>query len=138
MESQWDEILRLVCTIKLSYAKASTLFKRLNSYSKQHPLYKAIKDLGRIFKTTYIFQYMDIEMIRKSVSGVLSQIESSNNFSKAITVGNNQELIWPTKRELLIAEGCKRLISNAVNTYNLLLLSEKLIQARSEMIVKIC
>jgi TnpA family transposase len=131
LESQWDEILRLVCTIKLSYAKASTLFKRLNSYSKQHPLYKAIKDLGRIFKTTYIFQYMDIEMIRKSVSGVLSQIESSNNFSKAITVGNNQELIWPTKRELLIAEGCKRLISNAVNTYNLLLLSEKLIQARS-------
>jgi hypothetical protein len=50
----------------------------------------------------------------------------SNNFSKAITVGNNQELIWATRKEQLIAECCKRLIANAVNTYNLLLLFEKL------------
>jgi hypothetical protein len=75
---------------------------------------------------------MDDLMVRKSVSGSLSQIESSNNFSKAITIGNNQELIWATRKEQLIAEGCKRLIANTVNTYNLLLLSEKLVQAGSE------
>ena len=75
---------------------------------------------------------MDDELIRKTVSRSLSKIESSNNFSKAITIGNNQELIWATRKEQLIAEGCKRLIANAVNTYNLLLLSEKLIQTKSE------
>ncbi|KAA6439893.1 Tn3 family transposase [Dyadobacter flavalbus] len=132
LENYWDEILRLVCTIKLGYAKASTLFRRLNSYSKQHPLYKALKDLGRLYKTVYIYQYMDDELIRKSVSGSLSKIENSNNFSKAITVGNNQELIWATRKEQLTAEGCKRLIANAVNTYNLLLLSEKLVAVESE------
>ena len=132
LETHWDEILRLVCTIKLGYSKASTLFRRLNSYSKQHPLYKALKDLGRLYKTKYVYQYMDDELIRKTVSGSLSKIESSNNFSKAITVGNNQELIWATRREQLIAEGCKRLIANAVNAYNLLLLSEKLMQTRSQ------
>lgn len=56
LENHWDEILRLVCTIKLGYSKASTLFRRLNSYSKQHPLYKALKDLGRLYKTAYIYQ----------------------------------------------------------------------------------
>jgi len=132
LENHWDDILRLVCTIKLGYSKASTLFRRLNSYSKQHPLYKALKDLGRIYKTTYVYQYMDDELIRKTVSRSLSKIESSNNFSKAITIGNNQELIWATRKEQLIAEGCKRLIANAVNTYNLLLLSEKLIHTKSE------
>ena len=35
---QWDEILRMTATIKLGYNKASTLFKRLNSYAKQPPL----------------------------------------------------------------------------------------------------
>jgi TnpA family transposase len=63
-------------------------------------LYKALKDLGRLYKTIYIYEYVDDEVIRKSVSGSLSKIESSNKFSKAITVGNNQELIWvdiPTK-----------------------------------------
>jgi TnpA family transposase len=33
----WSDILRFVATIKLKYATASQLFKRLNSYSKQHP-----------------------------------------------------------------------------------------------------
>ncbi len=132
LENNWEDILRLGCTIKLGYSKASTLFRRLNSYSKQHPLYKALKDLGRLYKTAYVYQYMDDELVRKTVSGSLSKIESSNNFSKAITIGNNQELIWATRREQLIAEGCKRLIANAVNTYNLLLLSEKLSLTNSE------
>ena len=79
-----------------------------------------------------MYQYMDDELIRKTVSGSLSKIECSNNFSKAIIVGNNQELIWATRREQLTAEGCKRLIANAVNAYNLLLLSEKLLQTRSQ------
>ncbi len=86
LENNWDDILRLVCTIKLGYSKASTLFRRLNSYSKQHPLYKALKDLGMLYKRAYIYQYMDDELIRKTVSGSLSKIESSNNFSKAITM----------------------------------------------------
>ncbi len=127
LENHWDDILRLVCTIKLGYSKSSTLFRRLNSYSKQHPLYKALKDLGRLFKTTYIYQYMDDEYIRKSVSSALSKIESSNNFAKAITMGNNQDLIWATRKEQHIAEGCKRLIANSINAYNLLWLSEKLL-----------
>lgn len=75
---------------------------------------------------------MDDEVIRKSVSSSLSKIESSNKFSKAITVGNNQELIWATRKELLIAEGSKRLIDNWVNAYNLMLLSEKLVAAGSQ------
>lgn len=43
-----------------------------------------------------------------------------------------QELIWATHKEQLTAEGCKRPIANAVNTFNLLLLSGKLLVAESE------
>lgn len=82
LESNWDEILRLVCTIKLGYSKASTLFRRLNSYSKQHPLYKALKDLGRLYKTEYIYQYMDDELIRKTVSRSLPKLKAAITFLK--------------------------------------------------------
>lgn len=44
----------MTTTIKLGYHKASTLFKRLNSYARRHPLYNALTDLGRIYKTIYI------------------------------------------------------------------------------------
>lgn len=50
----WDDVLRFVVTIKLKHATASQLFKRLNSYSHQHPLYSALKEYGRIPKPTPI------------------------------------------------------------------------------------
>lgn len=43
IKQNWDDILRISATIKLRYASSSQLFKRLNSYSKQHTLYKALK-----------------------------------------------------------------------------------------------
>jgi TnpA family transposase len=38
IEENWDSILRFVASIKLKRTSASQLFKRLNSYSNQHPL----------------------------------------------------------------------------------------------------
>jgi TnpA family transposase len=45
---QWDEILRMIATIKLKEVTASDLFRRLNSYSRQHALCRALKAFGQI------------------------------------------------------------------------------------------
>jgi Tn3 transposase DDE domain len=50
---QWDEMLRFIATIKLKEATASQLFRRLNSYSKHHPLYHALKEFGKIPKSDF-------------------------------------------------------------------------------------
>lgn len=125
---QWDNILRFVSSIKLGYTQASTLLKRLNSYARQHPLYKALKDLGRLYKTEYILRYVDDANLRATVEGMLTKVEHSNKFSSAVTLGNNQALDWQTQREREIATGCKLVIMNAINFHNLLYLSEKLRQ----------
>lgn len=126
VEEYWDEILRFVCTIKLGYQKSSNLFRRLNSYSRLNPLHKALKDLGRIYSTLYILRYIDQPEIPESVEGIMSKVEHANKFAKAITLGNNQDFNWATHYEQHLAEGCKRLIMNAINYYNLLLLSQKI------------
>ena len=128
--SQWDEVLRFVATIKLGYTKASQLFKRLNSYDRQHPLYRALRDLGRLFKTDYILRYVDEPELRETVEGILTRVEHANRFAKAIVIGNNQAFGWTTYHEQLVAEGCKRLIMNAINYWNLLYLSDKLNHCR--------
>ena len=38
----WEDLLRLIVTIKLKEATASSIFRRLNSYSHQHRLYQAM------------------------------------------------------------------------------------------------
>ena len=56
----------------------------------------------------------------------LTRVEHANRFAKAIVLGNNGQFGWVTYHEQLIAEGCKRLIMNAINYWNLLYLSDKL------------
>lgn len=130
--SQWDDVLRLAASIRLGYVKASTILKRLNSYARQHPRYRALKDLGRLYKTEYILRYIDNPDLRESVEEMLTRVEHSNKFGSALTLGNNQALGWQSYQEGKIATGCKRLIMNAINFYNLLYLTEKLRQCPTE------
>jgi TnpA family transposase len=130
--ANWDEILRFIATIKLKHTTASQLFKRLNSYSKQHTLYRALKEFGKIIKTIFILKYIDDLEFRQAIEKQLNKIESSQKFSKAISFGHNQEFIQSEKDEQEIAEGCRRLIKNAIICWNYLYLSQKLREADSE------
>jgi TnpA family transposase len=47
-----------VATIELKEATASQLFKRLNSYARQHPLYSALKEYGKIRARSYFSGYI--------------------------------------------------------------------------------
>jgi Tn3 transposase DDE domain len=52
-------------------------------------------------------------------------MEHINKFSKAVFNENNHVMQQETREEQLIAEGCKRLIENAIILWNYLYLSEK-------------
>lgn len=126
IEEQWDEILRFIATIRLKVTTASQLFKRLNSYSKQHPLYRALKEFGKGPKTLFILKYVDDLDFRHAIEKQLNKVEGSNKFSKAISYGHNQEFIQSEKEDQEIAEACRRLIKNVIVCWNYLYLSREL------------
>ncbi|MGA9391860.1 MAG: Tn3 family transposase [Candidatus Sulfotelmatobacter sp.] len=132
IEDQWDEALRFVATIRLKVTTASQLFKRLNSYSKQHPLYRALKEFGKIPKTLFILKYRDDLEFRQAIEKQLNKSEGSNKFSKAISFGHNQEFIQSEKEDQEIAEGCRRLIKNVIVCWNYLYLSRELAAEKNE------
>lgn len=124
---QWDNILRLIATIKLGEVNASQIFKRLNSYSKQHPLYCALKEFGRIIKTSFILRYFDDVELRQAIEKQLNKIELSNKFAKAISFDNNNEMQYGSKEEQEMVINCQMLIQNAIILWNELYLSQKLV-----------
>ena len=126
IEPQWDEILRFVATIKLKVTTASQLFRRLNSYSKQHPLYKALKEFGKIPKTLFILRYVDDLQFRQSIEKQLNKVEGSHKLAKAISLGNDHAFLQGEKEEQEIAEGCRRLIKNALMCWNYLYLTKEI------------
>ena len=60
-------MLRLVVTIKLRHSEAAHLFGRPNSYARQHPLYRALKELGRLVKTEFLLRYVDQVELRQRI-----------------------------------------------------------------------
>ncbi len=126
IDENWDSILRFVATIKLKRTSASQLFKRLNSYSNQHPLYQALKEFGKIIKTLFILRYVDDVELRQSIEKQLSKIELSQKFAKAVAFGNNQEFSEGDKQMQDIIANCRRLLENVVICWNYLYLTQKL------------
>lgn len=129
IEENWNDILRLIATIRLKEATASDIFRRLNSYSKQHALYRSLKAFGKIIKSIFILRYIDDAELRQAIERQLNKIEHSHQFSRAVSVGNPREFIQAEKQEQEIAEGCKRLIKNSITCWNYLYLSQKVREA---------
>jgi TnpA family transposase len=122
----WDEFLRLVVTIKLKENTASDIFRRLNSYSKQHSLYRTVKAFGQIIKSLFILRYLDDVELRQAIEKQLNRVELANRFSRAVSVGNPREFLETEPEEQEIAESCNRLIKNSIICWNYLYLTHKL------------
>ena len=132
IEDNWDDILRLITTIKLKETTASDIFRRLNSYSNQHALYKAMKAFGQIIKSLFILRYIDELELRQAIEKQLNKVELANRFTRAVAVGNPREFTQAEKEEQEIAEACNRLIKNCIICWNYLYLSKKLDQAETK------
>jgi len=128
----WDDILRLIATIKLKETSASDIFRRLNSYSRQNVLYKALKAFGQIVKSLFILLYIDDVQLRQDIEKQLNKVELSNRFTRAISVGSPREFLHAEKEEQEIAESCNRLIKNSIICWNYLYLSQKLATAEND------
>jgi TnpA family transposase len=118
----WDDILRFIATIKLKETTASDIFRRLNSYSKQHGLYHALKAFGQIPKSIFILRVIDEPGLRMSIEKVLTGIEHVHAFTRAVSAGNPGEFLQAEKEDQEMAEACKRLIKNCIICWNYLYL----------------
>ena len=126
VEASWDDILRLVATIKLKETTASDIFRRLNSYAKQHVLYRALKAFGQIIKSLFILRYLDDLALRQAVERQLSRVELAHRFTRDVAVGNPREFLQAEKEDQEIAEACNRLTKNSIVCWNYLYLEHKL------------
>ena len=129
IEAQWETILRLIVSLKQKYVTASTVLKRLNSYSQHHPLYLALRELGRAVRTEFLLRYMDDQDLRKRIDDQLDKLESTHQFARAVFYGQNGQFRYAGKEEQQLADTCKRLVQNVIVCWNCLYLNQQLFQA---------
>jgi TnpA family transposase len=72
----WDDLLRLVASMKFGHTTASLLIAKLHAGSRQSSLAKALHEYGRLVRALYVCRYVADEELRRRVRRQLNKGES--------------------------------------------------------------
>ena len=128
---QWDDIMRLMTSIRLREVPASIVLKRLNSYARQNPLYKGLKEFGRIIKTIFLLRYIDDVTLRQHILYQLNMVELSHQFAKAVFYGRSGAFHEAIEEKQKVVAACRMLIQNNIVLWNYMYLSKKIMKCET-------
>lgn len=84
IRAHWDDILRLVTSIKQGTVTASLMLRKLSSYPRQNGLAIALRELGRIERTLFILDWLQNVELRRRVHAGLNKGEARNALARAV------------------------------------------------------
>lgn len=58
--AHWNDVLRFVTSIRIGAASASLLLKRLGAYPRQNSLALALREIGRIERTLFMLDWLEL------------------------------------------------------------------------------
>jgi len=81
---QWDDLLRLLTSVRLGTVTASQILRKLAAYPRQNGLAVALREMGRIERTLYVLTWFQSPGLRQRVTGGLNKGEARNALAQAI------------------------------------------------------
>ena len=84
---QWDRMAQLYASLKTGHVTASVALKRLVAFSAKNRFYRANRDLGRIFKTEFILQYLSEPELRGRIRRGLLKVEQLHALARDVFYG---------------------------------------------------
>lgn len=76
--SQWEAIQRIGTTIQSGKTRASQIIRKISASSKKHPLFKALRNLGRLVRTSHTLEFVGDKEFRQKILHELNKGESRN------------------------------------------------------------
>ena len=80
----WDDVLRLAASIKTLSVKPSGMLRKLGAYRQQNRLYFALGEIGRIERTLFMLDWIEIPCLRMECQAGLSKGEARHSLAKAV------------------------------------------------------
>ena len=129
IEDDYQDILRLIVSMKLRITTSAQVFRRLNSYSKTNPLYAALVELGKIQRTLHLLLYMEDEKYRQETQKQLNLGEHLNRLDRILPI-NTPDYKEANREDQELMGVAKMLQKNVMVCWNYMHLSQQLINAK--------
>jgi len=107
---QWDRLGHFYASLENGHVTASTALKRLNGYTGKNHFYRANRELGRIFKTEHILQYISDKTLRQRIRRGLLKGEQIHALARDLNYGKRGRLNKSDTQEQRMSCSCMTLI----------------------------
>ncbi len=126
IEEWLDAMVKHAAALKLGMADAESILRRFTRNNIQHPMYKALFELGKVIKTIFLCRYLASEELRREVHEGLNVVESWNSTNGFIFYGKAGELATNRRKNQEISLLCLHLLQASLVYINTLMIQEVL------------
>ena len=112
------DMLRVVVSIRLGKITASSILRRLGTYSRKNKLYFAFRELGKVLRTLFLLRYIDDVEIRKTIQAATNKSEEFNGFVKWVFFGGEGVIAENVLHEQRKIVKYSQLVANMVILHN--------------------
>jgi TnpA family transposase len=119
IETHLPDMLRVVLSIKAGRISASTILRRLGTYSRKNRLYQAFCELGRVIRTGFLLRYISDSQLRSTIQGATNKSEALNRFLKWAFFGGEGIIAENSRDEQRKAIKYNHLVANCLIFHNL-------------------
>lgn len=132
IETHFEDMMRVVLSVHMGKISASTILRRLGTYSQKNKHYFAFRELGRAIRTLFLLDYIDREDLRVSIHAATNKSEQFNNFSQWVMFGNNGVIAENLMHEQRKIIKYGQLVANMVVLHNVAEMTAVLEQLQKE------
>lgn len=84
IREHWDEIVRLVASLKAATVLSSTMLRKLAAYERQNQLDLALQEVGRVERTLFMLDWLESPALRRRCQAGLNKSEQRHQLTGAI------------------------------------------------------
>jgi hypothetical protein len=92
IRQHYDEMIKYTTALRLGTAEPESILRRFTRNNVQHPTYRALVELGRAIKTTFLARYLHEASLRREVNEGLNVVENWNSANGFIFYGKSGEI----------------------------------------------
>lgn len=124
IENHYEDMLRVVMSIKMGRIHPSTILNKLNTYSKKNKLYQAFRELGSAIRTLFLLKYLSDEKLRSTIQAATNKSESFNGFAKWLFFGGEGIIAENNRERQRKIIKYNHLVANCLIFYNVFQLTQ--------------
>jgi TnpA family transposase len=118
IKTHLPDMLRVALSISQGKVRASTILRKLGTYSRKNKLFAAFRELGRVVRTIFLLQFINDEDLRRTINAATNIAEAWNGFVQWVAFGGEGVIRQNNREEQRKIIRYNHLVANLIVFHN--------------------